>query len=77
MSQSVLKDRFQCRLPSLDKRSRRETINRHLEGTLQVASKWKQALEKGDVKNRAELARRTGISRARVSQVLGSDKLLT
>ena len=29
-------------------------------------------LESGEVKNRAELARREGVSRARVTQVLGA-----
>jgi hypothetical protein len=32
---------------------------------------WQQALQGGRVRNRAELTRRLGLSRARVTQVLG------
>lgn len=34
------------------------------------AREWRRMLEAGEVANRAELARRVGVSRARVTQVL-------
>lgn len=36
-----------------------------------LALEWQQALERGEASSRAELARRQGVSRARVTQVLG------
>jgi hypothetical protein len=36
-----------------------------------LAREWQQALDRGDVVSRADLARRIGVSRARVTQVLG------
>jgi hypothetical protein len=35
------------------------------------AREWQEALDRGEVSSRAELARRLGVSRARVTQVLG------
>jgi hypothetical protein len=46
-------------------------MERQREGITHLADDWQQILENGEVKNRAELARREGISRARVTQVLG------
>ena len=36
----------------------------------QRAREWQRALESGEIKSRAELARREGVSRARVTQLL-------
>jgi hypothetical protein len=66
VAQSVLRDAYHCRLPSLSKRSRRQSI-----GKAGVASEWQNLITTGAVKTRAELARIKGISRARVTQVLG------
>jgi len=35
------------------------------------AGEWRRMLDAGEVANRAELARQVGVSRARVTQVLG------
>jgi hypothetical protein len=37
----------------------------------QRVREWRRMLEAGEVANRAELARRVGVSRARVTQMLG------
>ena len=36
---------------------------------------WQRMLEAGEVATRAELARRVGVSRARVTQVLGGRRI--
>ena len=71
MSQSVLRDTFHCDLPSLKRRCQRECEEREEEGRDIIISDWQEMLDKGQVKNRAELARRMGVTRARVTQVLG------
>jgi site-specific DNA recombinase len=71
VSQSVLLDRFPCHLPSLDRRCRVECRARTHQGLDKTASEWREMLDQGLVKNRAELARRMGVTRARVTQVLG------
>jgi hypothetical protein len=40
-------------------------------GLLRKAIEWRRQLDVGDVRNQAEIARRAGISRARVTQVMG------
>lgn len=39
------------------------------------ALEWQALLESGDVRNQAEIARREGITRARVTQVMGMLRL--
>ena len=70
VAQSVLVDSFSCHLPRLYLRCRRESNSRLAEGTAHVVSEWQHLLDAGLVKNRAELARRVGVSRARVTQAL-------
>jgi len=67
VSQSVLRQRFPVRLASLLKWSRckRQTIQ-------EVAESWQGLLESGVAANRAAVARLQGVSRARVTQVLGA-----
>jgi hypothetical protein len=72
VSQSVLKDLFSCHLPSLERRCREESKERQGKGITDLAYDWQQMLDTGEVKNRAELARRIGVTRARVTQVLGA-----
>ncbi len=72
VSPSVLVDIFSCHLPRLYLRCRRESTSRLTEGTAHVVSEWQHMLASGEMKNRSELARRTGVSRARVTQVLGN-----
>lgn len=38
---------------------------------LRTAQEWRRQLDTGDVTNQAEIARREGITRARVTQILG------
>ena len=71
VSQSVLRDTFSCRLPSLERRCGMESKARHDEGIAYLVDDWQRMLNNGEVKNRAELARRMGVTRARVTQVLG------
>jgi hypothetical protein len=72
VSQSVLRDTFPCQLPSLERRCREESKERQGKGIADLAYEWQQILDGGEVKNRAELARRMGVTRARVTQVLGA-----
>lgn len=72
LPQSVLRDVFKVRLPSLIAGTRRAIRQRARQGKDAVAREWGERLRAGDIPNRAELARRTGISRARVTQVLGT-----
>ena len=39
--------------------------------TLRKALKWRRQLDRGEVHNQADIARREGVSRARVTQVMG------
>ena len=70
--QSVVLDRCSIRLPSLVVRCRKETRSRVNDGRQATADRWQGMIEDGTVKNRSQLARRLGVSRARVTKALGS-----
>jgi len=70
VSQSFLRDQFSCRLPSLERKCLREKRVRSGRGTAIIVAEWRNAIDQDLVKNRAELARRLGVSRARVTQAL-------
>ena len=70
VSRRTLRLSFKCHLPSLIHLRHRETNNRIKRGTDEVVAEWRRLLDDGVVKNRTELARRGGISRARVTQAL-------
>ena len=59
-------DRFRCSV----------AVVRHRYDRLSVTEgqriQWAEMLARGDVRSRAELARKIGVSRARITQVLGS-----
>jgi hypothetical protein len=65
---SVLRDAFSVRLPSLVRWAEAKVRGRRGKD---VRSEWGQAIDAGHVRTRAQLARREGVSRARVTQVLG------
>ena len=69
LAQSVIRDRFPVRLPSLSRWAERRRSERVAPKNL--VAKWREMLESGEVTSRAELARRVGVSRARVTQALG------
>jgi hypothetical protein len=58
-------------LRSLERRVADHVRERLFAGCELVAAEWCNLLEIGEVENRAALARRIGVSRARVMQVLG------
>ena len=66
--QSVLRDAFSVHLPSLARWAQAKVRGRRGKD---VRSEWAQTIDAGRVGTRAELARREGVSRARVTQVLG------
>lgn len=70
VSQRTIRASFKCHLPSLTYLHRRETKHRINQGTPQVITEWRRLLDDGVVKNRAELARRVGVSRARITRAL-------
>ena len=70
MPQGVLRDVFTVHLPSLMRRCRKEARERVAAGINETIADWRRMLDEGVVKNRAELARRVGVSRARVTQAL-------
>ena len=72
VSQSVIIDLFHPRLPSLlrSERAKRRPAE-------EKAAAWASELQSGMVRNRAELAGREGISRARITQVLGMHPAMT
>lgn len=70
--QSVLRDAFEHCLPCLAPKVRREILCRVRKGKEVLATEWQRLLDDGVVLTRAELARRIGVSRARVTQVLGA-----
>jgi hypothetical protein len=72
LPQSVLRDVFRVRLPSLLRWAHKGVSKRTREGRSELTAKWNSMLREGLVKNQAELARREGLSRARVSQLLRS-----
>ena len=65
---SVLRDAFCVHLPSLVRWAQAKVRGRRGKD---LRSEWAQAIDAGRVRTRAELARREGVSRARVTQVLG------
>jgi hypothetical protein len=69
--QSVPRDVFQVRLTSLLRRGLGATRVRMRDGRDAVEAEWQHLIDTGAVRNRADLARRQGVSRARVTQVLG------
>jgi hypothetical protein len=68
--QSVAVDRFPLQLPSLMLRCRKESRTRASAGKHAIAKEWQGLMDDGIVKNRAQLAQRLGVSRARVTQAL-------
>lgn len=70
--QSVIRDVFQVQLTSLVRLVRSTTRTRLRAGREAVAEEWHRVLASREVQNRAALARREGVSRARVTQVLGT-----
>ena len=70
--QSVAWDRFPVQFPSLVSRKGQETRSRISIGSDATVADWRRMLDEGIVVNRAQLARRLGVSRARVTRVLGS-----
>ncbi len=71
MPQSVIRDVFKARLPSLVTGLRKQARRHRRIGVQAVAKRWQAMLDTGQVRNRADLARHLGVSRARVTQVLG------
>ena len=69
--QSVLRDIFTVRLPSLARRIRRAARHRRELGRSAVAAEWMRELENGSVRHRSELARRVGLTRAGMTKALG------
>ena len=70
VSRRTLRFSFKCQLSSLKQLRQRETKSRIKQGTAEVAAEWQGLLDDGVVKNRAELARRVGVSRARITRAL-------
>jgi hypothetical protein len=68
--QSVFRDEFSIRVRSLERIRLHRAGERARQGTVAVAAEWRELLCNGSVGNASELARRMGVSRARVSQVL-------
>ncbi len=66
VSQSVIRQSFRVRLASLLQWSRRKR-----EAVENVPDSWRGLLESGVARNRAAVARLQGISRVRITQVLG------
>ena len=73
MAESVVDESLVC-LKSLERRVADHVRERRMDGRELVASEWQSLLNEGEVANRAELARRMGVSRARVTQVLDPRK---
>jgi hypothetical protein len=69
--ESVLRDVFQVRLPSLVSEARRAIRKRARRGRTAIAVEWHEMLGAGEADSRSDLARRMGVSKARVTQVLG------
>jgi site-specific DNA recombinase len=65
VAHSVMVDRFRCVLPTRHARTRAAVRS------VDTRTEWSEMLAEGVVRNRAELARRLGLSRARVTQILG------
>jgi site-specific DNA recombinase len=67
VTQSVCSDKFPVRIRSLNHLTR----TRAKKGVAVVAAEWQELLDDGTYASQSELAHRMGVSRARVSQVLG------
>lgn len=72
VADSVIQDTFRVRLRSLTRLVQDGVGARSAAGRDETAAEWQALLDSGAVKNRATLARQLGLSRARVTQVLGS-----
>jgi hypothetical protein len=70
VSHRTFRHSFQTKLPSLTDLCQRERNLRCRQGTSHVTYDWQRMLDDGLVKNRAELARRVGVSRARITWAL-------
>jgi len=57
------------------KHKKRKKGQKHHRNPVILAKEWKEAIESGEYKSRADLARGKGISRARVTQILNLLKL--
>lgn len=71
VSQSVLRDVFEASLPSLASFSAREHKWRRRTEAGETAARWTALLQTGQASNRAGVAKMAGVTRARVTQVLG------
>lgn len=67
---SVVVDRFRCATTVQDPKTKR-TRGEPASATPSQAERWAAMLAGGEVRSRADLARVEGVSRARVTQVLG------
>ena len=70
VAHSVVTDRFRCTV-NVPPRRRARILPGTVVSEPSQAEVWAGMLERGEVGNRAQLARRVGVSRARVTQVLG------
>jgi hypothetical protein len=66
---------FRFRNAAKRPRTARPTPPKTYRNPILLAHEWQEALDRGEVSSRADLARKLGISRARVTQVLGLLKL--
>jgi hypothetical protein len=71
VGKSVLCDTFPVRIRSLTRLIQDGIAERVALGREETAQEWQGLLDSGVVKNRAALARQLGLSRARITQVLG------
>jgi len=62
---------FRFRLAAVRPRTATTKPHKTYRNPVFLAREWQQALDRGDVASRADLAHRLGVSRARVTQVLG------
>ena len=65
------------RLPDTpcNKRQKHQKGQKRRRNPIILAREWKEALDRGEYKSQADLARKKGISRARVTQILSLLKL--
>jgi hypothetical protein len=49
-----------------------KSLERRVAGRELLAGEWQSLIDGGEVRDRADLARRMGVSRARITQVLGA-----
>jgi hypothetical protein len=60
---------------SCDKRKKGTKGQKHHRNPVVLAREWKEALDRGEYKSQADLARKKGVSRARVTQIMNLLKL--